>query len=795
MNEKALKTLEYDKIIAQLAEKATSAPGRSLCLSARPLSDEAEINRLQDETAAALGRIIAKGNISFGSVYDITEDMKRIAIGATLGTGEILALAALLENADAAARYGLSDDEDDKGDALTPLFSSITPLPAVVREIRRCILSEEEIADKASAKLSSIRRGIASSEGRIHGELNKIISSHPTYLQDSIITVRSGHYCIPVKAEYKASVGGIVHDVSSSGSTVFVEPAQVVRLGNEIRALRIDEQKEIDAILARLTQLLADNTLNIKTAHKALTELDFIFARGAYALSMDAMRPTIARNLEINLVNARHPLLDRKKAVPVTIRLGDGFDLLVITGPNTGGKTVALKTAGLLTAMALSGLHVPAGSASRIGLFTEIYADIGDEQSIAQSLSTFSAHMVNIVRILKCADEKSLVLFDELGAGTDPTEGAALAAAILDRLHKSGIRTIATTHYSEIKLYALRTEGVENASCEFDVATLSPTYRLLIGIPGKSNAFAISKKLGLPEEIIESARAHISEAEESFEDLIADLGKQKKELDDELKAAREKAAEAAALKAEYEKKQARLDAQKAKILESARDEGQKYLKEAKEYADRSISYFAKHGGIASGRELEKKRTALRERLAAPAPSAGNEAQKPAPKGRPLKAEELKKGMAVHLNRLDLDAVVESLPDSRGNLFVTVGSMRMKASVPDLSEPQAAPEDPKKQNKAKQRSTASSIRMGKAMSSVSEINLIGKTVDEATPLLEKFIDDAVISGISPVRIIHGKGTGALRDGVHRLLKRNKSVASFRLGEYGEGDAGVTIAELK
>ncbi|MBR6399438.1 MAG: endonuclease MutS2, partial [Lachnospiraceae bacterium] len=524
MNEKALKTLEYDKIISLLTERASSRPGKALCAATLPLTDLNEIDRLQEETAAAVTRIFAKGSISFGNNADVRGSLLRLDLGSALSIREILEITKLLENAGTVRNYGRKEREDAPDDILTPLFSVLEPLPQVTNEVRRCILSEEEISDNASPKLRQIRRSIKAAGDRIHTELNRIIASHgKDYLQDSLVTTRDGRYCVPVKAEYKSQFGGIVHDMSSSGSTLFIEPTAVVNLNNEIRQLEGEEQKEIEVILAKLSEMLNGEAGFIRQDYEMLTALDYIFARASLALSMNASRPVLNDQGIIDLKKARHPMIDRKKVVPIDVRLGENFDLLVITGPNTGGKTVTLKTTGLLVLMGLSGLHIPAADQSRIAMFSEVYADIGDEQSIEQSLSTFSSHMTNIVEFLDTADEHSLVLFDELGAGTDPTEGAALAVAILDSLHVRGIRTVATTHYSEIKVYALRTPGVENASCEFDVATLSPTYRLLIGVPGKSNAFAISKKLGLSDAIIEDARGLISDQAESFEDVISDL--------------------------------------------------------------------------------------------------------------------------------------------------------------------------------------------------------------------------------------------------------------------------------
>ena len=615
MNEKALHTLEYDKIVSLLEARATSAPGKALCRELAPLTDLFEINTMQEETACAVGRIFAKGSVSFGNTYDVSASMLRLELGSALGIHELLMVAKLLENAGLVRAYGRKEREDAPDDILTPSFNALEPLPQATAEIRRCILSEEEISDNASSKLRQIRKNIKSAGERIHTELNKIISTHAKdYLQDSLVTTRDGRYCIPVKSEYKNSVAGIVHDMSSSGSTLFIEPASVVRLNNEIRELEIEEQKEIEVILANLSEMLSAYVGLIRNDYALMRRLDFIFARASLAISMNASRPLINSEGIIDLRKARHPLIDKKKVVATDIRLGETFDLLIITGPNTGGKTVTLKTTGLLVLMGLSGLHIPAADRSRIALFREVYADIGDEQSIEQSLSTFSSHMTNIVDFLDKADTDSLVLFDELGAGTDPTEGAALAVAILDSLHAKGVRTLATTHYSEIKVYALKTPGVENASCEFDVATLSPTYRLLIGVPGKSNAFAISRKLGLSENIIDDAKSLLTDQQETFEDVISDLEMKRRSLEKEKEDAERATREIEKLKKDLEYQKSHLEEQKKKLIAQSQVEARKILQDAKDYADKSISYFAKHGGIASGKELEKERQNLRSQI-------------------------------------------------------------------------------------------------------------------------------------------------------------------------------------
>ncbi len=789
MNEKVLHTLEYDKIIGSLVSYAGSFPGKELCAALKPSASLPEVIRLQDETEAALGRLLKKGTISFGSVTDIRASLKRLEIGSTLGIHEILEMAKLLENTSLVKAYARRERDDEQPDLLDPMFRALEPLTNVSAEIRRAIISEEEISDNASPGLRQVRRSIRLASERIRTELTRIVSSEAkNYLQDSLITTRDGRYCIPVRNEYRGQVAGIVHDQSKTGSTVYIEPASVVRLNNEIRELQIQEQKEIEIILSNLSALLGENSGFIRSNYELMRDLDFIFARAHLALEMDAMRPQIADDGIIDIRRARHPLIPKKKAVPIDIRLGEDFDLLVITGPNTGGKTVSLKTSGLLVLMGLSGLHIPAGAGSRICMFEEVYADIGDEQSIEQSLSTFSSHMTNVVEFLKLADEKSLVLFDELGAGTDPTEGAALAIAILDHLHRRGIRTIATTHYSELKIYALRTPLVENASCEFSVETLSPTYRLLIGVPGKSNAFAISGKLGLTEDLIEEAKAYISREDESFEDVISGLEEERKKLEADEAEVENKLRELEKREAALAKKEREFTEKKQHALSESSEEARRILQEAKDYADKTISWYSKHGG--NSREMEKRRTELRGRMDQLESNirtvSSNEQQKSS-----LKAGDLKIGDAVRVMSLGLNGTVSTLPDAKGWLFVTLGIMRTKVRLDDLILLDEVEIRSDKLN----RTSSGKVRISKSLSVSPEINLLGKTVDEACAELDKYLDDAALAHLEQVRIVHGKGTGALRNGVHKYLKKNRHVASFRLGEFGEGDAGVTIAKLK
>ena len=790
MNEQAFHTLEYDKILLRLAEHATSLPGKEKCRELLPLTSAAAIDRLQEETAAALSRIFQKGNISFGSTVDVRASLKRLEIGSSLNIHELLTICKLLENTSIVKNYGRQERADAPQDILTPMFQALEPLTSCVAEIRRCIISEEEIADGASSNLRNIRRNIRLAGDRVHAELAKILgSSAKDYLQDTIITTRDGRYCVPVKAEYRASFPGIVHDQSKAGSTFFIEPASVVRLNNEIREWKIKEEQEIEAILARLSEELGTYGALIGVDYETMAEMDFIFARAHLAVEQNASRPIIGTDGILDIRKARHPLIPKKKVVPIDIRIGETFDLLVITGPNTGGKTVSLKTAGLLTLMGLSGLHIPAGDRSRIPVFTEIYADIGDEQSIEQSLSTFSSHMKHVVEFLKAADESSLVLFDELGAGTDPVEGAALAISILEDLHRRGVRTIATTHYSEIKIYALKTPGVENASCEFNVETLSPTYRLLIGVPGKSNAFAISRKLGLPEEIIESARSLLSDEDESFEDVISSLEKERTALEKERLKAESERAELDRLRKELEARQETLSEKRRDLLSDSSQEAKRILQEAKEYADRTISYYAKHGGTAAAADLEKKREDLRRKMSGLDKNIRSVGEEEVRRGT-LKASDLKIGDAVRVLSLNLKGTVSTLPDAKGNLFVTLGIMRTKVRLDDLEKI----DEVEISGPNISRTSTGKMRMSKSSAISPEINLLGKTVTEACAELDKYLDDATLAHLEKVRIVHGKGTGALRKGVQDYLRKSKHVSSFRLGEFGEGDAGVTIAEL-
>lgn len=716
--------------------------------------------------------------------------MKRLEVGASLGSGELLRICKVLQNAARAKAYGRHDTQDELADCLDVYFDQLEPLTLLSNEIERCIIAEDELSDDASPALKHIRRSIAGINDKVHATLNSLVNgSLRSYLQDPIITMRGDRYCVPVKAEYRSQVNGMIHDQSSTGSTLFIEPMAVVKLNNDLKELYAKEQEEIQVILARLSEDTAEYIEEIRTDYRVLTDLDFIFARGQLALSMNASRPILNNEGRIHIRDGRHPLLDARKVVPITVTLGEDFSLLIVTGPNTGGKTVSLKTVGLFTLMGQAGLHIPAADRSELAVFHQVYADIGDEQSIEQSLSTFSSHMTNIVSFLKDVDEQSLVLFDELGAGTDPTEGAALAIAILSHLHNRGIRTMATTHYSELKVFALSTDGVENACCEFDVESLKPTYRLLIGIPGKSNAFAISGKLGLPDYIIEDAKNRLTEQDVSFEDLLTDLENSKRIIEKERDEIQAYKREVERLKTQTRQKQEKLDEQRDRILREANEKANAILREAKEMADETMKNFRKFGkeGI-SAAEMERERERLRKKIK---DTAGKSALKPQKPKRTYKASDFKLGESVKVLSMNLTGTISSLPDSRGNVTVQMGILRSQVNISDLEIiEEANPYAPKNMR----RTGSGKIKMSKSLSVRPEINLLGKTVDEAVAELDKYLDDALLSHLNTVRVVHGKGTGALRKGIHEYLRRQKHVKSYHLAEFGEGDAGVTIVEL-
>ena len=836
MNQKALKTLEYTKIITQLESHAASPLGKSLCRDLVPSSDLEEVRTWQAQTTDAADRVRLKGTVSFSGLRDIGSSLKRLEIGSSLSISELLSISSVLTVTARAKAYGRQDipentftprfpgqqppkqtaAEEYAPDSLDPLFQALEPLTPVNNEIKRCILSEDEIADDASPGLSHVRRSLKACADRIHTQLNSILNSHRTYLQDAVITMRDGRYCLPVKSEYKSQVSGMVHDQSATGSTLFIEPMAIVKLNNEIRELEIQEQKEIEAVLASLSNQTAPHIEELQLDMELLAQLDFIFAKAALSHQYRCTAPIFNDKGYINIKDGRHPLLDQKKAVPINVWLGKDFDLLIVTGPNTGGKTVSLKTVGLFTLMGQAGLHIPAWEGSELAVFDNVFADIGDEQSIEQSLSTFSAHMTNTVRILSEADSRSLCLFDELGAGTDPTEGAALAIAMLSFLHNMKCRTMATTHYSELKVFALTTPGVENACCEFNVETLQPTYRLLIGVPGKSNAFAISKKLGLPDYIIEDAKNHLEAKDESFEDLLTSLENSRVTIEKEQEEIRSYKEEIAQLKSRLTRKEEHLDERKDKMIRNAAEVAQRILREAKETADqtiRQINKLAADSGV--NKELEAQRTKLREQLKKTDDKLAVKAKGPS---QPVSAKKLKIGDGVKVLSMNLKGTVSSLPDSTGNLFVQMGILRSKVNIRDIElireddisatlgdgssrsygavSGTGTSKSKKTFSQAKgSHSGSGQIKMSKSFSVSPEVNLIGMTTDEAVPAMEKYLDDAYLAHLPSVRVVHGRGTGALKTACHKRLKQLKYVKDFRLGEFGEGGTGVTIVTFK
>lgn len=791
MNTKSLKTLEYDKIILQLEEYASSPLGQKLCRQLLPSIDIQEIRISQAETSDALDRVRQKGSLSFSGLRDVTDSLKRLEIGSFLGIAELLAISSILTIAAKAKAYGRHEESELPDDSLEEMFQMLEPLTSLNTEIKRCILSEEEISDDASPGLRHVRRSMKTINDRVHSQLNTLLNSNRNFLQDAVITMRDGRYCLPVKAEYKNQVAGMVHDQSSTGSTLFIEPMPVIQLNNQLRELELQEKKEIEAVLADLSNQTAPHIEEIRTNQELLAKLDFIFAKAALSRHYKGSEPIFNTKGFLNIKDGRHPLLDQTKVVPINIHLGKTFDLLVVTGPNTGGKTVSLKTVGLFTLMGQAGLHIPAFEGSELAVFEEVFADIGDEQSIEQSLSTFSAHMTNIVSILAQADSHSLCLFDELGAGTDPTEGAALAIAVLSFLHNMKCRTMATTHYSELKVYALTTPGVENACCEFSVENLQPTYRLLIGIPGKSNAFAISKKLGLPDFIIEDAKNHLESNDETFEDVLAHLEESRLMIEKEQEEIRLYKEEAAKLKNRLAEKESRLEQRREKLLRQANEDAQKILREAKETADqtiKNINRLASSSGAA--KELEAERTKLREKMNQVDQKLTVKTKGPK---KTLSAKSLRIGDSVKVLSLNLKGTVSTLPNAKGDLYVQMGILRSQVNIKDL-ELIMDPAD-NIADTSKQKTGSGKIKVSKSFSVSPEINLIGMTTDEAVPLLDKYLDDAYLAHLPQVRVVHGRGTGALRNAVHKKLKKLKYVQEFRLGEFGEGDTGVTIVIFK
>ena len=790
MNQKAFTTLEYDKIIQLLVDKASSNPGRDMCKTLTPGNSLSQIQLRQRQTGDALSRLFKKGSISFGSNHDIRHLCKHLELGGFLSSSDLLKIASMLENVARVKNFGRMEKEHE--DSLSAFFDELEPLTNASTEIRRCILAEDEYADDASSELKHIRKALAHTSEKIHSQLLSMVNgSYRTYLQDAVITMRNNRYCIPVKAEHKSQVPGMVHERSQTGSTLFIEPAAIVDLNNKIKELQEEEKDEIERILMQLSAMLTEHTKAMQRNGELMTILDFVFAKAELAMDMNATEPLLNEDGVINIRQGRHPLLDKKKVVPIDVRLGDGFRQLIITGPNTGGKTVSLKTVGLFSLMAQAGLHIPALDRSQLTVFRNIYADIGDEQSIEQNLSTFSSHMTNIVQIMKEADNRSLILFDELCAGTDPTEGAALAIAILSTLHERGCFTMATTHYSEIKLYALSAEGVENACCEFDVETLSPTYRLLIGVPGKSNAFAISGKLGLSEQIIDKAREQLSGEQESFEDVLSSLETSRVQMEREkLEFARQKEELEQKIK-DFEKQQKKFESRREKILQDANEQARDILKEAKDVADETIRSFQKFDDNTSMKEMEKKRSKVRQHISDKDSKLTLKTPKDVKNAPKVKASELHLGDRVKVLSMNLKGTVNSKPDAKGYLFVLCGIIRSKVHISDLV---LIPEDDIT-TPMMTKSSFGQIKMTKSANVKTEINLLGKTVDEAITALDKYLDDAYMAHIPSVRIVHGKGTGALRSAVQSHLKSLSYVASYRLGEFGEGDSGVTIATFK
>ena len=798
MNQKALKTLEYHKIIAQLTEYAASPLGKALCAALEPSSDLEEIRTWQQQTTDAVNRVRLKGTASFSGVRDIGDSLKRLEIGSSLSIPELLSISSLLTCAARAKAYGRHEDvdeeNDDLADSLEPMFAALEPLTPLNQEIKRCILSEDEVADDASPGLSHVRRAMKLAADKIHTQLNSILNSNRTYLQDAVITMRDGRYCLPVKSEYKNQVPGMVHDQSATGSTLFIEPMAIVRLNNEIRELEIREQKEIEAVLADLSNQAAPHCEDLAIDMQLLAQLDFIFAKSALARHYRCSAPVFNDRGYIHIKDGRHPLLDPKTVVPISVWLGKDFDLLIVTGPNTGGKTVSLKTVGLFTLMGQAGLHIPAWEGSELAVFDQVFADIGDEQSIEQSLSTFSAHMVNIVEILKEADRHSLVLFDELGAGTDPVEGAALAIAVIQHVRRLGAKVAATTHYAELKTFAMTTAGVENASCEFDVETLAPTYRLLIGIPGKSNAFAISRRLGLPEDVIAAAQGQMSGESVRFEDILTQLEEKRQALEK-----REQEADRLLRQREEDARRAReFREQMERAKDNARSRGEaeakRILRDARTAADQvfqELSEMRKAQAKAERMLNENEaRAALRRTLneAEEAVSRRDARQEPIPKpSRPIRAGDL-----VEIPGVKTPAEVVSVGKD-GTLQLKAGILKMKAKVDEVR----LIEDDERAARKKTPSVTIRQNADRALraSAARELDIRGMETLEAESVVENFISAAVMGKLETVTIIHGKGTGALRKAVHDILRRNKAVKSFRLGVYGEGESGVTVVTLK
>lgn len=800
MNQKVLQTLEFDKIIKILTEYATTELGKAMCSALTPMTEESHILNAQDQTQDALTRIYQRGNVSFFGVNDLSASLARLKMKGTLGIGELLDIARLLETVKNAVSYGVRTDDETEADSLDDLFESLLPMEDLLREIRRCIISEEEISDDASSSLKGIRRAIKQTNQKIHSQLTAMVSasSNQDKLQDAIVTMRNGRYCIPVKQEYRNSFQGMIHDQSASGSTLFIEPMAVVALNNERKELEGKEQTEIERILSLLSEQASYGIDDLASNQKTLVLLDFIFAKAKYAKDLNASKPIFREDGIIQIKHGRHPLLDQKKVVPINVSLGKDFSMLIVTGPNTGGKTVSLKTVGLLTLMGQSGLHIPAFQGSSLGIFREVFADIGDEQSIEQNLSTFSSHMTNIVSIVQQAHGDSLVLLDELCGGTDPIEGAALAISILTDLHDRGIKTMATTHYSELKMFALSADDIENASCEFDVETLSPTYRLMIGIPGKSNAFAISRKLGLDEHIIEGASGQIDQSVKDFESILTDLEQSKQTIEQEQEEILEYRKEIESLRQSLKSKQDHLKEKREKMLREAREEAHNIISEAKEIADSTIREYNQLKKQRNHPDTNKKMEHMRSDLRGHMSKLENQMAYKSKKRRKRHHDpvDFHIGDEVYVTSLSLAGTVSTLPNAKGDLYVQMGMMRSLVNIKDLEITKTI-QEVKKENQRNESRNRGRTSIQKAASIKPEINVMGMTVDEAVSQLDKYIDDACLANLNQITVVHGKGTGALRKGLHtyfKQLKKQHRISGYRDGEYGEGDLGVTVVLL-
>ncbi|MBQ9814483.1 MAG: endonuclease MutS2 [Lachnospiraceae bacterium] len=794
MNDKVLKTLEFNKITEQLSSWASSDAGKALCSGLLPMTDIEAIRTAQQQTTDAVTRLRKKSGPGFVGLKNILPSIKRMDVGSILNCQDLLEISGVLDAAYYMKRFLTPENDEEPEDTLTAYYNALDPCRVLNDEIKRCILGIDEIADDASPKLKDIRRHMVQTNLQIQRTLNNLITaqSMKTYLQDSVVTQRDGRYCIPVKFEHRNHVPGMIHDQSGSGATVFIEPMSVVKLNNEMRELELAEAAEIQVILANLTGSCCVQAKAMEVDYRLLVELDFIFAKARFSEKIRGNAPSFNDDGYIILKSARHPLLDQKTAVPISLELGRDFDMLIVTGPNTGGKTVSLKTTGLLTLMGQAGMHIPALDGSSLCIFKDVYADIGDEQSIEQSLSTFSSHMTNIVKILDQADYESLVLLDELCSGTDPTEGAALAQSILTKLHKRGVKCMATTHYPELKVFAISTPGVQNACCEFDVETLRPTYKLLIGLPGKSNAFAISSKLGLDSSIIEDAKSRMDESNIAFEDLLADIEINKKTAEMERSEADRAIAEANALKAKLEAEKSAFESKRDAVMRDAKAQAYEVLQQAKDYADMTIKDIRKVSKDVNLSALERTRTEVGRRAKDALEGMAMRPSKPSGKAEPLSLDSVAPGMAVRVISMNMTGTVTSRPNSKKQVDVQLGSMNMKVNVSDLEK---LPEDESAAEKKLQGTGIGHLKYTKALGVSGELKLLGLTVDDAIMELDKYLDDACMAHLSSARIVHGKGTGALRQAVQQHLRRDKRVKSFKQAEYGDGDAGVTIVEFK